>query len=461
MVSDSEGDFLLNIDIRAPHRLKTRAPPKTCHRLQPAAGASMADKRARRAHSQMDLEGTSSPNWGHPSSHLHNPFTQHDHNHNHNHNHTQEGLAPSRPNVSGLHLPPFSNMAPPPQRRFAGDGFDYRRPISSTRPFPAEPDIIDLTSDDASGPSASEAQSRPASAAPLRPTHATRNVPPQRGPRFGRDIMVISDSEDAVEDRSHQAPAPPGSPEVQFVRSRRRTPPAARPPVIDVDDYEPEPDDVEITAERRDFGIHSIFGRVGGWAMMDAIHRHTHHFGYQPAPPPRNNEGDRAGFRQFGGYHINRAPIPHIGLDLGIDMDYDVVGFDMDTGERPAQPAPTYNAPPPAPEGFTRSPDEEGALACPNCGEELCVGESELQKQVWIVKACGHVWAPVISVFSLLTPQQVYCGECTSARYVGKSAKGKEKAISAPAVHRPFKECVVQGCSKKTSHRRAMIQVFL
>jgi len=122
-------------------------------------------------------------------------------------------------------------------------------------------------------------------------------------------------------------------------------------------------------------------------------------------------------------------------------LDFDVVGFDMglDRGETAS---PAYQAPAPAPEGFTRSPKEEDVLVCPNCGDELCTGKGDLKQQVWIVKGCGHV----------------YCGECTANRSKSsrKKANGKE-----PIRANAFKACVVDGCGKKTSAKNSMIQLFL
>jgi hypothetical protein len=141
-------------------------------------------------------------------------------------------------------------------------------------------------------------------------------------------------------------------------------------------------------------------------------------------------------------------------------LDFEHVGFDLGMGARPpAQPpAPTYNAPPPASDGFTRSPEEEGALVCPNCEEELCVGEDEVKRQVWIVKLCGHVrlLEPFCAVHKT-NVYKVYCGECTANRSVKKSSKGKEK----PPRTKPFKECAVEGCDKKVSNAKSMIQVYL
>ena len=75
------------------------------------------------------------------------------------------------------------------------------------------------------------------------------------------------------------------------------------------------------------------------------------------------------------------------------NLNFGVVGFDLGYGGgHQAEPPPaTYEAPPPAPEGFTRSPEENDVLVCPNCDSELCKGDDDIKKQVWIAKKCGHV----------------------------------------------------------------------
>lgn len=72
-------------------------------------------------------------------------------------------------------------------------------------------------------------------------------------------------------------------------------------------------------------------------------------------------------------------------------MDYGTVAFDMglEGGNQPAQPK--YQAPPAAKSGFTRSPGEDEIVVCPNCGDELAMGNSEEKQTVWVMKKCGHV----------------------------------------------------------------------
>lgn len=76
------------------------------------------------------------------------------------------------------------------------------------------------------------------------------------------------------------------------------------------------------------------------------------------------------------------------------NIDYTASGFDlgMDAPDRTESTSPaSYSAPATAPLGFTRSPQDDDELICPKCHEVLCEGETDLKKQVWAVKSCGHV----------------------------------------------------------------------
>ena len=71
-------------------------------------------------------------------------------------------------------------------------------------------------------------------------------------------------------------------------------------------------------------------------------------------------------------------------------MNFETAAFDLGFGmQRP--PTPKYEPPPPAEDGFTRNPEEEEVVVCPNCGDELAMGDTDLKQQVWVVKGCGHV----------------------------------------------------------------------
>ena len=78
-------------------------------------------------------------------------------------------------------------------------------------------------------------------------------------------------------------------------------------------------------------------------------------------------------------------------------MDYNMTAFDLGVeggGNRP--PTPTYSPPPPAEKGFTRGPEEDEVVVCPNCGDELAMGDSDIKQEVWVVKTCGHVSANIL-----------------------------------------------------------------
>lgn len=96
--------------------------------------------------------------------------------------------------------------------------------------------------------------------------------------------------------------------------------------------------------------------------------------------------------QQPGGQHARRQRNVAITAVPGIfmEMDYGMVGFDLGIGVV-EPPAPKYEPPPPAEKGFTRSPEEDEEVVCPNCGDELAVGKDEMKQQIWVVKSCGHV----------------------------------------------------------------------
>jgi hypothetical protein len=78
-------------------------------------------------------------------------------------------------------------------------------------------------------------------------------------------------------------------------------------------------------------------------------------------------------------------------------MDYTTVSFSLGYPNNSSDPvtestpATRYESPNPAPPGFTFTPNEKDTYVCPNCDNELLTGESDLERQVWVVKACGHV----------------------------------------------------------------------
>lgn len=126
-------------------------------------------------------------------------------------------------------------------------------------------------------------------------------------------------------------------------------------------------------------------------------HRHRHHF----VPRVRQNaNGTLRGYARVGWQEAGvprPAPYGLGNLNIGGMMDYGLAAFDMGLGgaadNRP--PTPKYSPPPETDEGFTRNPGEDEIVVCPNCGDELAVGDEEAKQEIWVIKGCGHVsWNP-------------------------------------------------------------------
>ncbi|KAK3700770.1 hypothetical protein LTR37_015742 [Vermiconidia calcicola] len=152
----------------------------------------------------------------------------------------------------------------------------------------------------------------------------------------------------------------------------------------------------------------------------------------------------RRGAAGVAGGQLNFGGVAPVGGMPGM-MDYGMTGFDMGLGgNRP--PTPKYSPPLEPAHGFTRSPEQDEVVVCPNCGDELAMGDNDKKQEVWVVKGCGHA----------------YCGEC--AQQAGKSSgkkgsKGKAPAMD-PSLPAPFKKCVVEGCGKPAG-KSSIIHVFL
>ncbi|KAF1968178.1 hypothetical protein BU23DRAFT_602351 [Bimuria novae-zelandiae CBS 107.79] len=381
-------------------------------------------RREKRSAAQMDLDGSASPTWS--------PFDRF--------SVSRETSAPR----TAFRPAPTNEMPAARPQRFQGDGFDYRRPVVSSN------NVIDLTDEDA-GPSSAANQ-----------PHRSRGRP-ARPPRFGREIIDVEEEDSGTAE-------PPDSPEIQFVSSRRIEP--TQRTLRQVMDDEEE-DEVEFLranplpeSERRP---HT---RIADLLEDPAFRRRAPHLrGYLEQEEEaetrrvRNHQIARME-RMFAEARSRRTPRPlsagpqpvvrigagrrngpahiHVGF-IAPTLNFGAVGFHLGFDDEPdaaPAPPPTYDAPEAAPKGFTRSPQEEDVLVCPNCNDELCVGGSDQKRQVWLVKGCGHV----------------YCGECMLNRHIKKTSKGKEKATPHT---KPFKECVVDGCTKKVSSKSAVIQVFL
>lgn len=134
--------------------------------------------------------------------------------------------------------------------------------------------------------------------------------------------------------------------------------------------------------------------------------------------------------------------------DGNLNMNYEAVAFAM--GAEPQQPAPPkapYVPPPPAREGFTRSPallEKDEIMICAACDEELVVHEEKTpppktnakgkaltekeraEHHFWALKDCGHV-SPTYLYCSITTIKHANNFLCNrySVTNVTKSAKTK------------------------------------
>lgn len=235
--------------------------------------------------------------------------------------------------------------------------------------------------------------------------------PARRGPRFGRDIIDLS--EDTTP--PHQEPADPNrSPEVEFVRARQRTPPppAPDPPqvvdITDIPDQGDDEDDIQFIREaprppregladylepemRRPFTNFPFLwgGMAGGMARaqtyfgaqlgrtranMDFVQRHVTNPTLQRILAP--------------GIRTLPPPRMHMPINLNYATPAFNIGISPATSERGESPMPV---PDELPEGVHSAPSKDLELVCPHCGDLLGEGDTEDKRQVWAVKACGHV----------------------------------------------------------------------
>lgn len=356
--------------------------------------------------------------------------------------------------LGGRHLPrpehTVQDMASGQIQRFEGDGFDMRRPIGwrgqaegqgsaegqhlveisdgeddepilldedrdgitayRAHSVPDEHDaeeVVDLTEDDYPLQNGETRNDRPLQheiRPRLQPPDAARpsNNGTPRLPRGMAGIINLDNGEEAWTVDDEPVILEPSSPDIQFVSARRLDPPRRN---------DSDGDEVQfVRAQPLSEYERLIREHAAQQAELDRViavlgrHRHQHsHFRHLreeidranahihraqaamhrpgPVPPPRLR---RAGHIRMG--VAGAGP----GMFIAPNLNFGEVGFDLGLAQA-EPPPPTYEAPAPAPEGFTRSPEESDALVCPNCDEELCKGDDEVKKQVWIAKQCGHV----------------------------------------------------------------------
>ena len=199
-----------------------------------------------------------------------------------------------------------------------------------------------------------------------------------RPPRYARDIIDVDEREDeAVSLRDD-------SPEIQFLTSRPRSRSLSTTRHVHAQ-RRPGRTPAPTSPARRPHVVATLRPPITERRHNNHHHHHVPH---------------TIGAQLFDGRF---GPLARISDDAMMawegmfeppgNLDFDAVAFNYENPSRPQQQPrlPTYEPPSPPAPGFTRSPDEDDTLVCPNCDDELGVGESELKRQVWVVKACGHV----------------------------------------------------------------------
>lgn len=244
--------------------------------------------------------------------------------------------------------------------------------------------VIDLT-EDGSSPVA-------AHIVPSTFSHSEGQRGAQRPPRFDRNIISIDDQEEETVDLRED------SPEIQFLTSRprsrslsitrhprqqptlrqRRHTPATRSPAR----FQPQ---VSLRINGPPVEAHGY--QNAGWLFHPVAARLN-------ADTPRTHEDESVEWENLSGGNF----------ELPAHLNYLAPAFNLEQPtRRQTQPRlPTYDPPTPAQEGFTRTPNEDDVLVCPNCDDELGLGDDEVKRQVWVVKACGHVCGTPSTLIKLI-----------------------------------------------------------
>lgn len=294
-------------------------------------------------------------------------------------------------NSPSIHL----NISP---LRFPGDGLDFRRPVMS---LPSQ-EVIDLTEDNSTP---DYDLSRDSIFGPT-PQRRTR-------PRLVRDIISIDDQESSGDQQNLN------SPELEFMFSRTLLPTMMPQPHRRANRPLENGMDVGISirddenSRQRDNDVQQTSGAT--WAEWRSRGQRNHVMAsiqegfirdrrrQAPAIHPQSlfmrGRGLRPPIMAVDEFVPREDPMfvnADPDLDLPGHLDFYTQGFPMgpmaQIGHMVRQPAPpTYDAPSPPRTGYTRAPKEDDILVCPNCERELGVGDTEIKKQVWVIKRCGHV----------------------------------------------------------------------
>lgn len=144
---------------------------------------------------------------------------------------------------------------------------------------------------------------------------------------------------------------------------------------------------------------------------------HLHHFTQTILNSNSGNRNDRQSLFDFLEDEDGLPAPPQTDWLRAGAMDFTQVAFELGNPREVTRPAtaPTYEAPGAPSDGFTRTVQEDDIVVCSNCDHELGAGDNPIQKQIWVVRKCGHA----------------YCGACVTAQ------KNKKRLVS---------KCVANGC---------------
>ena len=271
-----------------------------------------------------------------------------------------------------------------------------------------DPNTIDLTLDGDTPPSASRRQTDSPDfylhdSPYLSSLRSSAEVEQRRAPLFGRvngagnmadpfEVIDLTDDDDDPAPRP--APRPrvipirSPSPEIQFVRERPAQAALRRPnpPVQAAFSREPWQ-----TAQQPAGAIGRVVNHMLGNFHIPWV--------FQTAPMATPTQG-----------------AAEVGLEImeadgigDINFNYQQTAFQVGNRESETPQAATqepYKAPPAPREGYVRTYEEENILICPYCENELASGgkdDDDPRRQVWVIKACGHVSLLLGQLDKLLT----------------------------------------------------------
>ena len=162
-------------------------------------------------------------------------------------------------------------------------------------------------------------------------------------------------------------------------------------------------------------------------------HRHAHQHQHRTA-------GAAAAAPAVGNFGAPRSGGMNVPTGMPVTLNYGMPAFDMGFEGANRPPTPKYSPPPEPEAGFTRSPEEYEVVVCPNCGDELAMGDSDVKQEIWVIKTCGHVSFRT-STQDLSLSANTIC-RCTAANALrieagsrAKRAKARRRLLTTATCH--------------------------